>query len=308
MFAIFLGLFLTASTWANEADENYARSFAALTSNYNPQVTSRVRGYVHKRRCMRDYVTVTGEDPLFHDGRTRDIRLKVYTNRSWKPQDVTGKSKTIIIMAPMGGVTIIDNFYANYWCVHYPFKILMVEKWPGYLSMELDAYTHDLQMVDAVTTIRHVLEYSQEKSVGIIGNSLGAIYSSLAMGVDDRLTAGIFIVGGGDLPEVIGKSHVPRMVYLRNKRKKKLGLRSTQEYIDYLRANIKIDPMHFANVLKKKKTFFIADIQDKEVPSKNQFLFRDAIEPNEYSQFKLGHAGAVIWTSIWYKQTFAGFF
>ena len=286
----------------------YEQSYAALTSNYNPEVTSKRTGYVHKRRCMRDYITVTGEDPLYTDGRTRDINLKVYTNRAWVPNDLTGKSKTIIIMAPMGGVTAIDNLYANYWCVFYPYKIILVKSWPGYISMELEAEAHDLQFRDAVSTIRHVIEYSKEQKVGIIGNSLGAVYSSFAAGVDERIKASIFIVGGADLPEVIGKSRVPRLVYLRNKRMKQFGFKARNEYIEYLRNVIKIDPIHFAHVLKEKSTYFISDIRDREVPTRNQFLLRDAIEPEEYSQFRLGHVGAVIWTSLWYRKAFATFF
>lgn len=42
--------------------------------------------------------------------------------------------------------------------------------------------------------------------LGVAGISLGAIIAELAMGVDDRLTAGVTIIGGGDLTGILWRS------------------------------------------------------------------------------------------------------
>lgn len=44
------------------------------------------------------------------------------------------------------------------------------------------------------------------KRIGIIGISLGAIIANLAMGIDERLRAGVSVLGGGNFPEILRKS------------------------------------------------------------------------------------------------------
>jgi len=64
----------------------------------------------------------------------------------------------------------------------------------------------------AVIDLRCVLDWLAARpeidaqQLGVAGLSLGAITANLAMGVDDRLKAGVSILGGGDLAEVVWRS------------------------------------------------------------------------------------------------------
>ena len=48
--------------------------------------------------------------------------------------------------------------------------------------------------------------------LGVVGISLGAIVAHLAMGEDNRLTAGVAVLGGGDLPDLSQKSLLVRLL------------------------------------------------------------------------------------------------
>ncbi len=64
----------------------------------------------------------------------------------------------------------------------------------------------------AIVDLRCVLDWLEARPevdsqrLGVLGISLGAITANLAMGVDERLVAGVAIVGGGDLAEVMWRS------------------------------------------------------------------------------------------------------
>jgi dienelactone hydrolase len=64
----------------------------------------------------------------------------------------------------------------------------------------------------AVVDLRCVLDWLEgrpevdSQRLGVLGISLGAIAANLAMGVDERLAAGVAIVGGGDLADVMWRS------------------------------------------------------------------------------------------------------
>jgi len=49
-------------------------------------------------------------------------------------------------------------------------------------------------------------EEVDRERVGIIGISLGAIISNLAMGIDDRIKAGVSVLGGGNYPKLLWES------------------------------------------------------------------------------------------------------
>jgi hypothetical protein len=63
-----------------------------------------------------------------------------------------------------------------------------------------------------IVDLRCVLDWLETRPemdsqrLGVLGISLGAITANLAMGVDERLAAGVAIVGGGDLADVMWRS------------------------------------------------------------------------------------------------------
>lgn len=300
--------FFTILTSSFAYGSRMQRSLDFLQRNYDEKVTSKVTGYVHRKFCKRDYVTVTGVDPLSKSGELRKVKLKVYRNYLWKKDDPTGRSKTVLVIPTLEGVTQMDNLYSNYWCVRYPFRIIVVHSWPDYLTLRIDANNHDNDFLSAITAIRHAIEYADVEKIGVIGNSLGAIYASMLMGVDERVTAGVLVVGGGNIPEVLGNSKVDRLAYIRNKRMQQYGLKTREEYVSYLRERISIDPLDFAPILRKRKIYFTMDADDFHVPTKNQQELVRAIEPEKFSSLHLGHVMAVIWSSIYLKKTYATYF
>lgn len=70
--------------------------------------------------------------------------------------------------------------------------------------------------------------------IGIMGISLGAIVTNLAMGVDERIRAGVSVLGGGNFPEILWKSilTIPLKIKLLYKGINKKTLSQNLEIID----------------------------------------------------------------------------
>ncbi len=88
---------------------------------------------------------------------------------------------------------------------------------PKNLSSGKYFISDDLQKVretfrQTIVDIRCLIDWLEKrdeidgKRIGIMGTSLGAIIANLAMGVDDRIKAGVSVLGGGNYPKLLWKS------------------------------------------------------------------------------------------------------
>ena len=81
--------------------------------------------------------------------------------------------------------------------------------WPHAVNEWLEAF--QISVID----IRQVIDWAKDKAeideerIAVVGMSMGGLASAIAMGVDKRIIAGVFITTGGNLEEITwgGKSH-----------------------------------------------------------------------------------------------------
>jgi dienelactone hydrolase len=97
------------------------------------------------------------------------------------------------------------------------------------------------------------------KRIGIAGISLGAIVTHLAMGLDERLSAGVAMLGGGDLPEIYRDSVVGRYVFGAD------PSLLNEVAILQLRA---VDPLTYANRNRPRRVLMIQAARDSFIPSR----------------------------------------
>lgn len=305
---IFVILSLCFSSGAFSHYQSLDEAIRRINENYDPSIKIFEQDSISNKKCTTNRVKIYGQDPIKTDNKYRELTLKVYTNQNWVSNDFQGNSRTIIILPTIIGVSELEYTYARRWCHNYPFKVVVMEKVGLDLGDPLLPSHHENGIIAGMAAIRHILEYLGEERVGIIGSSQGAILSSMALGLDERLTAGTLIVGGANLHEVIGKSMVPSLAYLRWRRMVQMKFDKQEEYIKYLDKNMAIDPLSFAQKLKQKKVFFVLSKKDVMVPTKNQKQFRDAIEPATYIEFNKLHVQTALHFANYYWKKVARFF
>jgi len=141
--------------------------------------------------------------------------------------------------------------------------------------------------------------------LGVVGISLGAIVAHLAMGEDARLTAGVAVLGGGDLPDLSRTSALVRL--LRRLYSRPLDLTT-------LSGLSVVDPLTYAGRNRPRRVLMIEAARDLLVPPRDstelwEALGQPPIQWLDVNHFALGltpdpafrAASAYLW-SVWNGQ------
>ncbi len=120
--------------------------------------------------------------------------------------------------------------------------------------------------------------------LGVVGISLGAIVAHLAMGEDTRLTAGVAVLGGGNLPDLSQKSLLVRLLR-----------RLYSRWLDpaTLGGLAVVDPLTYASQNRPRHVLMIEAARDLLVPPRDstelwEALGRPPIQWLDVNHFALG--------------------
>ena len=208
----------------------------------------------------------------------------------------------VIILPPLGGANALDVSTAESFCNNKMAALLITSNLTGLDKDELVPVTdHDhtvrrvASAVKAAMIVARTYPQINVNKVGIFGASLGGILGSVAYAVIPEISAGVFIVNGGDVPHILATSDQGPVVTLKNKRKAQVGLSTDEQYEAYLDDNMTMDPLHFAKLIRPEATKLFLSKNDQSVPTKDQMLFYNAIGvPADTSFTNVGHVATII--------------
>jgi pimeloyl-ACP methyl ester carboxylesterase len=165
----------------------------------------------------------------------------------------------------------------------------------------------------SVVDIRQITDWAETREeldasrVGVMGISFGGIVSSIAMAVEPRIGAGVFIVTGGNSFRMTRLSRTSG--YRDRYRLTDEEYRAQQdEYYGYLaevekrgygrvlppRASYLNDPLTFAGLLKDRPVLMLNARRDKYIPAECTAEFREACGSPPIVWFPTGHV--TLWT------------
>ena len=169
----------------------------------------------------------------------------------------------------------------------------------------------------AVTDVRCIIDWASQNSridssrISVIALSMGAFVASMAMGLDSRIKAGVFIVHGGNSGKIMqtnsvsrfgSKYRVPDNEYQANQQNYAKYLAEVGEKgfdnVEPLQRNYLIDPLTYAPMLKGRPVLMINALWDEIIPREASSEFRQACGEGEWITLPATHAG--IW--LWYPQ------
>ena len=182
-----------------------------------------------------------------------------------------------------------------------------------YLTSDEWFQSYRLSVVD----IRQVIDWAynrtelDEKRVATLGISFGGFVSAVAMGVDRRISAGVFIVTGGNSEKMTWLSSASpyRKKYQRTEAE---YLEIQSSYAQYLmevsekgfenispaRQSFLTDPMTFAGNLKGRHIFMINAARDKYIPREAVSEFWQACGRPTIKWIPSGHTSIWLWYPI----------
>ncbi|MCC6404486.1 MAG: prolyl oligopeptidase family serine peptidase [Fimbriimonadaceae bacterium] len=160
----------------------------------------------------------------------------------------------------------------------------------GEAALTADSGELKLTMAQALADVRRTLDWAQGRPevdasrMGIVGTSLGALVAALSFGVDHRIEAGAFLLGGADLAHVFWNSS--RTVALRNE------MRSQGYTEERLRSELtEIEPMEALKGAPPRPALVLSARYDNVVPPRSSSTLVAALAEPQVIILDSGHYG-----------------
>lgn len=161
----------------------------------------------------------------------------------------------------------------------------------GAMAIQSDPAKLIAVMTQSVMDVRRSLDFLQSKSecgpiLGIYGTSLGAIVSSLAYSVDDRIPNAAFLLGGIDLAKIIWSSSLLPQI------KEELRAKGFNER-KLAAALESIEPLHYLKKDRPGRTFVVRARYDSVVPPDCTDELIAALPDPKVLEIDSGHYGGI---------------
>jgi dienelactone hydrolase len=181
------------------------------------------------------------------------------------------------------------------------------EKYPS-LSAEEWFESYQISVVD----VRQVVDWASRQpeidpaGISIVGISFGGMISSIAMALDRRIKAGVFIVSGGNSEKMTRHSFLLRWQY---RVKKEEFVRNQKAYLAYLAEVSKkgfdqvpaaknaylTDPLTFCSYIKDRPVLMLNAFWDEMIPRVSTLDMWEALDKPAIAWYPATHASIWAW-------------
>lgn len=234
---------------------------------------------------------------------------------------VAGKRGLIIILPLYGKHELPAVFVTASLLIGNPyrdFNILYLKEHEGDDPLDLDGFVSVSTEEDmfsalrdsrvrfrrAVVGIRRLIDWAENepdidaRRIGLVGLSTSALVVSVAMGVDERIAAGVVFMGGGNLYEMFAYAEEPRIKMIREN-----VMRDSGKTADELRDLFKpffwgIEPVRYAANIDPSRVLFMDAKFDEYIPESGREAFWHAAGKPERITYFHGHHTSFLSTTI----------
>lgn len=237
------------------------RIFATITPDWSP----------NKEKISKYIISF----PLLNENGTMEAE--------YYKQEFPGKKKLIIVLPIIDSTAFVGKHYAHVmtsWDGNTDFNVLLVKDTKKIFPFDqmqqslTDAEFLEYISISAINiknyiiNMRRLIDWAQDLEdidstrIGIIGGSIAASFASLVMASDNRIIAGVFDKGGGNLHEIFGKSEESKIKETREIVLKKFGWNreKLENLIEPILSNV--NPTLWARNINPSRVLFISAKND----------------------------------------------
>ena len=211
-----------------------------------------------------------------------------------------GKLPLLIIVPPINGVSSREKSVMNHFTEQH-YNVLIIEPIKNISDNSIPIAEFENNLLSFVGAVRSAIDVMIEKpeidskNVFIWASSMGAIYSSIVIGEDKRINAGILIVGGGSIADIVTDSKQKYIVKYKKERMLKENIKTEEEFRQKMKEHVKVDPLVYAKLRNSSEIYFVMALKDKSVPTKYQQALYEAFgSPVNITKYKKGHVGTLM--------------
>ncbi len=300
---------LLSSFWASAREPMSQADVAAIIdefqyeNNYREIYSEQVgsswdRCWVYEKVIEVDYPGMS--EPL-------QVNMMHYIpSRSQLGQDTV---PAVIMIPPIGGTNLLDRKMAETFCENKMSALILTDDFAYIQSQSAGPLRppedHQETFYRVGAAVKGSLALISDdanldyKKVGMFGVSLGGVLGSFMMATQADISAGYFVVAGGDIPQILAVSEQDEVSRIRRKRMSEEGLNTKAEYEEFLREHILFDPMDLAQTMIPETINMVIAERDSSVPTPNQRSLHQAFGQPDTRYINAGHVDAVISALFW---------
>ena len=207
-----------------------------------------------------------------------------------------------LVLPTTAGENAVDRLWARELCKRGLSSQLLVS-WPETKYDLLDPRLHN-EFVKLVQAAADSMLGDDPTPVVLVGTSLGGVAASSLIAVEPRIVAAALIATGSDVHEIIAHSDHKKARAQREGMMKKYGLKTIEEFEEFLDDNIDVDPSDLLPVATHDlpETPHVIATQDKTVPTLNQKKLVGLYPQPTVFRLKGNHFGTIVNTGLHHKR------
>ena len=228
------------------------------------------------------------------------VQLTFYSNS-------VPSQKSILILPPTGGVTVLDRSYARNFC-EAGFDVYLLQHWTDDAEKSDDLQFHQRFYSRVQRALDITLRQVKSVFIGLLGTSVGGIQAAQAASLQDRLNAVFVIAAGAPIPLITVDSDQKAMQDLKDRRFVQFHFHNREEYLKALDPEIPMDPFKLPPKFKNKDLGMVIAEEDTTVPTAQQKSLQELWKPRTVITFSNGHVGAIVKTWLFKRKEILEFF
>jgi dienelactone hydrolase len=225
----------------------------------------------------------------------------------------TGKHPLLVMVPPIEGVSRREKSVSKHF-IKQGYHVIVLEPVKNITDGTVPISEFQNTLLSFVGAVRSTVDVMVKKeevdsnNVFVWGSSLGAIYSTIAFGADQRINSAVLIVGGGSLPDIVTESEQKYVERYKKTRMEKEGLATEIEFRDKMKENLSIDPCEFAKKRLPEEVYFVMALKDKSVPTQYQELLFEAFQRTGFKKkYKMNHAFTLMFSHLMHHKAYSKF-
>lgn len=206
-----------------------------------------------------------------------------------------GPRAGVLVFDILAGSHVVSEAIAKAF-VNHGFAVLRLERRDLDLD-EAEDFTEPSRALRAsLLDARAILEWFaarpdvDEERLAVAGVSLGGILAATLLGVEPRLRAGVLILAGGGVAEILYDSSERPVRALRDRIVKRRGLASRQEFLTHVRpSTLAIDPLSYAHRVEPRSVLLVSARFDTVVRRPHTRALWEALGRPTWVRVPVGH-------------------
>lgn len=225
-----------------------------------------------------------------------EVSLESLTVRSWQPEG-SGPFPAVLLLPGIWGDRVMEGFAEElvkrgFVCLQLSSQRYMA-RLRSLSSMGLDAIAEliQLQVLEAARLADWLSRQPSvdPKRIGVLGISLGAIVASLLTESNDQIHAAAYLLGGGNLPEIMSSPQGYVKGRIRRRIMEETGFSEAEFKKEAMTALKPVDPLTYAGRLDSRRILMVNGRFDRVIPYPNARELWEALGQPVWIVLPAGH-------------------